>query len=273
MTLPHSVPPVPRVLRLVQETVLGRWRAASEDLYREVGRLTEASPGSEVLVAGCGDGRTTEWLATRTGAAVTGVDPDADRIARAEERARGLAEPLPLSYQQAPLDDLPHETAVFDAAVAEPVLAAAASPERAVEELARVVRPLGAVVLLQLSWSSELSPDTRDLVVERLGLRPRLVVEWKQMLRDANVVDIQVQDWTCGAPGCTPVVFPPADESARLSWQDKMQILGRGWRQGGWREARGAVERETALLRDLSRERAIGFHLIKGVKWPHPTTP
>ena len=272
MSLSHSAPPVPRVLRLVQETVLGRWRAASEDLYREVGRLTEAVPGSEVLVAGCGDGRTTEWLATRTGAAVAGVDPDVERIARAEQSARALAEPLPLVYQQAPLDDLPHETAVFDAAVAEPVLAAAASPERAVEELARVVKPLGAVVLLQLSWSAELTAETRALVVERLGLRPRLLVEWKQMLRDASVVDIQVQDWTWGAPGCTPVVFPPADESARLSWQDKMQILGRGWRQGGWREARGAVEREIALLRNLSRERAIAFHLIKGVKWPHPTT-
>jgi SAM-dependent methyltransferase len=273
MTLPHSVPPVPRVLRLVQETVLGRWRAASEDLYREVGRLAEAAPGCEVLVAGCGDGRTTEWLATRTGAAITGVDPDPERIAQAEEHARGLAQPLPISYQQAALDDLPHETAVFDAAVAEPVLAAAASPERAVAELARVVKPLGAVVLLQLSWSSELPAAMRDLVVERLGLRPRLVVEWKQMLREAGLVDIQVQDWTCGAPGCTPVVFPAAADAARLSWQDKVQILGRGWRQGGWREARGAVERETALLRNLSRERAIGFQLIKGVKWPHPVTP
>jgi hypothetical protein len=52
-----------------------------------------------------------------------------------------------------------------------------------------------------------------------------------------------------------------------------MQIRGRGWRHGGWREAREHVEREAALLRDLSRERVIGFHLIKGVKWPHATTP
>jgi hypothetical protein len=31
------------------------------------------------------------------------------------------------------------------------------------------------------------------------------------------------------------------------------------------------VERETTLLRELSRERALGFQLIKGVKWPHAT--
>ena len=102
------------MLRLVQMAVLGRWRATGEELYREVVRLTELGPGQELLVSGCGDGVTAEWLATRTGASVTGVDPDEERIERAEARARALPEPLPLSDQQAALDDLPHETGVFD---------------------------------------------------------------------------------------------------------------------------------------------------------------
>ena len=55
---------------------------------------------------------------------------------------------------------------------------------------------MGAVVLLQLTWSSEISPAARALLVERLGMRPHLLMEWKQMLRDAGVVDLQVQDWT-----------------------------------------------------------------------------
>lgn len=272
MRVSPNVPPAPAVLRLVQLAVLGRWRATGEDLYREVVRLTELGPGQELLVAGCGEGVTAEWLATRAGAAVTGVDPDPERIERAETRARVLPEPLPLSYEQAALDDLPHETSVFDCAVGEPVLAAAASPERAVEELVRVTKPMGAVVLLQLTWSAELGGDGRELLVERLGLRPRLLVEWKQMLRDAGVVDIQVQDWTSGGPG-SPARATGAAKGASaeppLTWQQKMQIVGRAWRQWGWREARGAVERETTLLRELSRERAIGFQLIKGVKWPH----
>jgi hypothetical protein len=48
-----------------------------------------------------------------------------------------------------------------------------------------------------------------------------------------------------------------------------VQIIGRAFRRWGWKEARGAVEREEALLRELSRDRALGFQLIKGVKWPH----
>ena len=277
MRTSHHVPPAPAVLRLVQLAVLGRWRATGEELYREVADLAELGPGREVLVSGSGEGTTAEWIATRTRATVTGVDPDPERIERAEARLRALPEPLPLSYQQAPLDDLPHETAVFDCAIGEPELAAVSNPERAVAELVRVTKPLGAVVLLQLTWSSELSCGGRELLVERLGMRPQMCVEWKRMLREAGVVDIQVQDWTSGGPG-SPVrgsgsMKALATESP-LTWQQKAQIVGRAWRQwglraGALRAGRGAVEREIALLRELARERSIGFQLIKGVKWPH----
>jgi SAM-dependent methyltransferase len=271
MTASSRIPPVPAVLRLVQMVVLGRWRATGEELYREVHRLTEAAPGREMIVSGCGDGVTAEWLVERTGASVTGVDADAERIEQAEARARSRPTPVPLTYQQAHLDDLPHETGVFDAAIGEPPLAAAADPARAVAELARVTKPMGAVVLLQPTWSSEISEQAREMLVDRLGLRPHLLVEWKQMLRDAGVVEIQVQDWTTGGPsgGRTSGAFRAVSDAPELTWQEKAQIVGRALRRSGWREARGAIERETALLRELSRERALGFQLIKGVKWPH----
>lgn len=260
-----SVPPVPSVLRLIQRSATGRWRATGEELYREVARLLEVEAGQELLVSGCGEGATTEWLARRTPAAVTGVDPVRERVERAEARARSLPRSRPVQYEHALLDDLPHESAVFDAAIGEPILSAAADPARAVAELARVVKPMGVVVLLQLTWSSDIPTDARERVVERLGLRPFLLVEWKQMLRDAGVVDLQVQDWTAGMDG--------ADDAGsmgeqQLGWREKMEIVGRTWRRGGWRAARGAVERETRLLRELSRERALGFALLRGVKWP-----
>ncbi|HJU89210.1 MAG TPA: methyltransferase domain-containing protein [Gemmatimonadaceae bacterium] len=263
------VPPVPAVLRLVQTAVLGRWRATGEELYREVARITEAAPGRELLVSGAGGGITTEWLAVRTGAAVTGVDPLSRSVHVAEARARALPSSVHLHYQQASLDDLPHETAVFDAAIGEPALSAAADPSRAVAELLRVTKPMGPVVLLQPTWTSELDDRSRELLVERLGLRPHLLVEWKQMLRDAGAVDIHVQDWTTGAPGkrsSTPAV---GVKLPTLTWREKMQITGRAFRKWGWREARGAVEKEAALLRELAHERSVGFALIKGVKWPH----
>ena len=202
MSAPPRVPPVPAVLRLVQMMVLGRWRATGEELYREVASLMEAQPGKEILVSGAGEGETSEWLAARTGASVTGVDADEVRVERAEARARVLKTPLALSYQHGQLDDLPHETNVFDAALAEPLLSAAEDPERAVAELARVTKPMGPVVLLELTWSSDMSESAREMLVERLGLRPRLLIEWKQMMREAGLVEIQVQDWTEAGANC-----------------------------------------------------------------------
>lgn len=264
MSAPPRVPPVPAVLRLVQMMVLGRWRATGEELYREVADLMEAAPGKEILVSGAGEGETSEWLAARTGASVTGVDPSEERMERAEARARELKPPLSLSYQHTRLDDLPHESNVFDAALAEPLLSAAADPARAVAELARVTKPMGPVVLLELTWSSDMSESAREMLVERLGLRPHLLIEWKQMMREAGLVEIQVQDWTeAGAKAAAD------EEEPVLTWQQKVQIAGRAWRQLGWKGARTAVARERALLRELTRERALGFQLLKGVKWPH----
>jgi SAM-dependent methyltransferase len=251
----------------VQLVTVGRWRATGEDLYREVADLTEAAGGTELFVLGCGNGITAEWLAARTGAAVTAVDPNPERISQAQARRREAPEGI-VTFEVTPLDDLPHETAVFDAAVAEPEVAAARDPARALAELVRVTKPLGRVVALLPTWTSEIDSGDREDLVQRLGLRPQLLVEWKQMLRAAGLVDLVVQDWSDGGPSSgarTPESAMPA-----LTWRQKAQITGRAWRRRGWRAARGAVRRELELLEDLSRERALGFQLVMGVKWPHP---
>ncbi|MEO6528835.1 MAG: methyltransferase domain-containing protein [Gemmatimonadaceae bacterium] len=258
---------MPAVLRLVQTMMLGRWRATGEELYREVAALTGARVGAELLVSGCTDGVTAAWLATRTGAAVTGVDPDAASIARADARARAVAGMgVAPSYEVSPLDDLPHENAMFDASIAEPSMAAAGSPARAVTELVRVTRPMGHVVLLLPTWTSDIPHEDREPLIDRLGLRPHLLVEWKQMLRDAGVVEVVVQDWSDGGPSGRAsgirLTVP------QLTWQQRAHIAVRALRLRGWRAARSAVRREMELLDELTSSRALGFHLLSGVKCP-----
>jgi len=273
-TLPPAPPPppVPAALRLVQTVVAGRWRATGEELYREVASLLGDGDGlgKEFLVVGSGDGVTVEWLAARTGAHVTGIDADRSRVKSAEERRRSSGARVHVIYEQAPYEDLPHEDAVFDAVIAEPPLSSSRDLGRSIAELVRVTKPLGVIVLLQPTWTSELPRATRELLVERTGLRPHHLMEWKAMLRDAGVVEIQVQDWSSGGParrnsGSFRAVEPPP----QLSWHQKMHIVGRAWRRWGWRAARGALERETLLIEELSRQRALAFQLISGVKWPH----
>lgn len=255
--------PVPAVLRLVQSVVLGRWRASMEPLYRELAELLEAEDGKELLVSGCGDGRNAEWMALRSGAALVAVDPDSARMHAATARVRTAGRAGNITFQSSPLDDLPFDDAVFDGAMGDPVLAASPDPAKAVAELVRVVKPFAPVVLVQMTWNADFDAEERAAVVARLGLGLRHLVHWKQMMREAGLVEIEVQDWTDrGDRG-------QAEALAPFTLQQKLQIASRAWRRWGWRAARDAVERETMLLQDLAQERSVGFHVLRGVKWPH----
>jgi hypothetical protein len=125
---------------------------------------------------------------------------------------------------------------------------------------------MGHIVTLVPTWSSELPTHDRESIVERLALRPYLLVEWKQMLRDAGVVEIVVQDWSDGGPGARSSGSQPV--VPQLTLRQKAHIAARAFRRRGLRAARSSVQRESELLQELARARAIGFHLISGVKCP-----
>lgn len=269
MTESHPTPPpAPAVLRLAELLVRDRWESVAEGLYREVAALANAGPGAEIFVSGCGNGVTSELLARRTGAAVTGADPDPERIREAEGRTRAAGSRV--VYEIAPLDDLPFETDVFDCALGAPGIAAAADPDRALAELVRVTKPMGTVLLIQPTWTASLSTRVRSAVAARLGVLPRHVVEWKRRLREAGLVEIEVQDWGDGgqplgrlSTGSMETVKP------ELTWRHKVQIVGHAWRRFGLRGTREALAREEDLLRELTRDRALSLVLFSGTKWPH----
>ncbi len=241
-----------------------------EELYRQIARLVELHEGAEVLDAACGRGITTQFLATNYGVEAAGVDPDERLIREAEQRARQQGEDARLSFQAAPLDDLPYRDGIFDVTIGEIGLAASVDPAAAVRELARVTKPLGAVVLVQLIWTGNVDPRRREILVRHLGARPMILVEWKQLLRDAGVVDLMVEDWSD-----SPSPFRPAGRTAApfpdfaeiFTVREKLRILWRAMERWGWGGVRGALVREREIHHLLTRERVLGLSLIKGTRW------
>lgn len=134
----------------------------------------------------------------------------------ATDRARCAGQADRLHFETAPLHELPYQNAVFDLALAEIELGAAVDPTAAVAELARVVRAGGTVVLIQLVWTRAIEEPRRSELVEQLGVRPMMVMEWKQMLRSAGIGELRVEDWS----------------DAALS-PDRPSVLG-GSRSGCW---------------------------------------
>ncbi len=96
-------------------------------------------PGT-VLDAACGTGRHAAYLA-ELGHTVTGLDLSPDMLAVARPRVPGAR------FVEAPLVPLPFEDGEFDAAVCALALSHVADPTEAIAELARVVRPGGALII------------------------------------------------------------------------------------------------------------------------------
>jgi SAM-dependent methyltransferase len=239
-----------------------------EALYRQIALQTELKPGQVVLDAACGRGMSTEFLASALGVEAYGVDPEPLFVDEAERRTRSTPYADRLHFQDGRLDDLPYQDGIFDLAIGEVGLASSVDPGKAIRELARVTRPMGAVALVQLIWTGDVDEARREILVEHLGARPLLLVEWKQHLRDAGIVDLHVEDWSDYASPFRPRIQGPFHDFAVIfSLREKIAILRRALRRWGWRGVRGALVREREIHRLLTRQRVLGLSLVWGTRW------
>lgn len=102
-----------------------------------VAAVVEARP-RRILEVGCGWGELAEWLARETGAEVVATDLSPRMVELARDRG--------LDARVADVQELPFEDASFDVAVAAWMLYHAPKLDRAIAELARVLRPGGRLV-------------------------------------------------------------------------------------------------------------------------------
>jgi hypothetical protein len=118
-------------------------------------------------------------------------------------------------------------------------------------------------------------PARREVLVAHLGARPMILVEWKQLLREAGVVDLTVEDWSDAPSPFRPSAGGPFPDFAEIfTWREKVGILRRALKRWGWRGVRGALVREREIHRLLTRERVLGLTMIKGTRWsPDKTLP
>jgi SAM-dependent methyltransferase len=255
--------PTPSAVGLTRLSARLSFPAGGEALFRSVLRLVDVTPGQEFLVVPCGRGRSTRFIARATGASGAGADPDPELVGLAAQRAKLLGMGSRLHYEHAPLHDLPYQDGVFDVAFGEIEVAAAENPVAAVRELVRVTREGGSLVLIQLVWLRTLEPDRRDGLVRRLGIRPLLVVEWKQILRDAGVGDVVVEAWS-GGPGAEGRTSLLAGLDDLASLRERLRLMPRAWRRWGWPGVRVLLSGERELRHLLEEERVLGGVVIRG---------
>jgi ubiquinone/menaquinone biosynthesis C-methylase UbiE len=153
-------------------------------------RLLPALPGPRVLNVGCGAGSLTLALLER-GLEVTSVDASEAFVRRLEERIRALHPRSPAPVLVADAHELPFGDAVFDGVACGEVLEHLDDDARAAREIARVLRPGGAVVV-----TVPAGPERFDWVDEWAGHRRRYTAAGlAALLREAGLVEVEVRGW------------------------------------------------------------------------------
>jgi ubiquinone/menaquinone biosynthesis C-methylase UbiE len=130
--------------------------------------LLRVQSGDRILDVGCGTGEDVQRLAERTGATgiVIGIDKSEVMIAEAKKRSDGLS--LSVDYRVDNLLSLHFSDNSFDGCRADRVLQHVEEPQRAVQELARVVRSKGRVVVSDTDFETLIVDTTNRPLTRRI---------------------------------------------------------------------------------------------------------
>lgn len=264
-----SVSSVPSMLDLVRLSPKRLFPPGGVDLYRQIALLTEMSDGSEVLDVAAGKGVPLEYFASEFGVNGSGVELDPRMVDESDAWSRDTGAGDRIQFQTGRSDALPYRDEIFDVAIGEIGLANHCDPGTAVEELVRVTKPGGFVVLVQLVWKAPVEEPRRSVLAEHLGAKPMMVVEWKRLLKEAGIGEIHVEDWSDEETSFRPTVVKPFPDFAELfGLVERVSILRRAWSRWGWRGVRAAIARESEVHKLLTNERILGLDLIRGRKAP-----
>ncbi len=168
------------------------------DLSRRIAALVRFDAATRVLDVSSGKGRFACLYAREYGCAVTGVDINAGFVQAARRHAQELGVSDHVQFRTGDSRQLPFPDAAFDVVVNECAvgLTAIGAPQRVLDEMVRVTRPGGKVVIHESTWLKPLPADERAWAAQRMGTTPYALAEWQQMLRAAGAVPDSAEDWS-----------------------------------------------------------------------------
>lgn len=166
-------------------------------------------PDMQVLHAYCGDGRATFGLSVFLPAgSVTGIDPDIANL-RKSRSYRFAEEPGQrgdVTFERCSLDDLPFGPDEFDAVLLDGPFATERSPERALEQVKRVLAPGGLLGARHTVAASRIftarsallarALERQEEALRDLGGDPDAGVRQPTLLREAGFVNLRVTSST-----------------------------------------------------------------------------
>ncbi|MBO8157310.1 MAG: class I SAM-dependent methyltransferase [Bacillaceae bacterium] len=159
-------------------------------LTRSILEREQIKPHHHVLDAGCGTGKTSEYLANHFQCHVSALDLHPIMLEKAKKRFDH--EQLNIHLVQGNVENLPFDSGQFDWIIAESVTAFTNIPQT-LHEYYRVLKPDGILIDLEMTGDTSLSEEDRRTIQTLYGISQVLTQdEWTQSFHDSGFNDLRI---------------------------------------------------------------------------------
>lgn len=238
------------------------------DLTKRTAEIAGLKQGMHVLDVSSGRGTQAIFYAEKYGVQVTGIDISEKMIKSANENAKLSGMEKSVSFRQGDSQALPFDDNTFDVVINECAVGIPDDSQKVLNEMVRVVKPGGAVVIHESIWMKKISEIEKDELSERYGTTPLERDEWNKMLMKAGVVNILAEHEEWSKPEKFWKVRKDRDVSHYskiLTLPERLITLKRIMQQHGIKGILKAMENEKIFFKAILNGK-IGYCLYKGVK-------
>jgi SAM-dependent methyltransferase len=188
----------PTIERVIELSGLEMLHPGGMALTQRTAEVAQLAPGLRLLDVSSGRGTQAIYYAQRFGVDVTGIDiaDEMVRAASASAARAGLADRV--RFRRGDSQHLPFAPGSFDVVVNECAVGIPDDSQAVLDEMLRVVRPGGVVVIHESTWRAPLSAAEKHGLSERYGTTPLEREEWAAMLANAGAVDVrsEAEPWS-----------------------------------------------------------------------------
>lgn len=168
------------------------------DLSKRIGEIVSFDESIHVLDVSSGKGTFACYYTEEFGSKVTGIDINEEfvRISRKKAKKKGISHLV--DFKVGDSTKLPFPDNSFDVVVNECAvgLMAINNPQKVLDEMYRVLKPGGKIVIHESTWEKELPRDTKENLALKLGTKPFTKDEWHSMLTKSGVNVTDIEDWS-----------------------------------------------------------------------------
>ena len=167
-------------------------------LTKRTAEMANLKEGLRVLDVSSGRGTQAIYYAKEFGVMVTGLDLADEMVAAATNNASKSNVTGRVSFVKGDSQNLPFEDNSFDVVINECAVGIPDDSQKVLNEMVRVTKPKGNIVLHESTWHKQLTDDEKKDISERYGTTPLEYDEWIKMLKKAGVNNIvsEFEEWS-----------------------------------------------------------------------------